>query len=404
MNTLVRLPSFVKVSRVKRANIPLPANPPLSFTHAPRVAVPAQPAPAAPAASPAPTSPSTMQNMLSRGGKHWAGMGALAGGALGALFPGKDDDGESRGALGGALRGAVAGGVAGGLGGMAAKKMFTPTGATATMGHVDAASQKLVADQASHSVNREAVLQGARNKMEMETLQPSHYQIKRDNGQGRLQAGASAVIDKIPLFRRAVQPSATQVYNSTGMGLNRLNAHDASAPAAPAAAHTNPPTSPPVGEAPAGGAHAGSAPTSDAVSRARRTGDIVPEFKPASFKPSMIFGGSKKLGSKRMAPKPTVAARVEHAFAAPKAKAPMTAEMPKAVEKSKDEKPKTDAPMAKEPEHAAEDKKAAVAVVAPATAVVEAAAAPVVEVAKVAAADAVVTPVIKPIKLAALAS
>lgn len=65
-------------------------------------------------------------------GARGAQFGALAGAALGALNPGKDDDGEQNSAIGGALRGAVHGGIAGGAIGYGARKFYVdPTRATA---------------------------------------------------------------------------------------------------------------------------------------------------------------------------------------------------------------------------------------------------------------------------------
>lgn len=140
MRTLVRLPSCSAIREVQA-----------------EVCKEGSAAPTAPMTTPAvapatgPAAPSMWHNLAGMGGRRWAGMGALAGGALGALMPGKDEDGESRGALSGALRGAMAGGIAGGLGGMAAKRMWGPTGAMKTMEGATQAGHGVVADQTAGS-------------------------------------------------------------------------------------------------------------------------------------------------------------------------------------------------------------------------------------------------------------
>lgn len=52
------------------------------------------------------------------------GYGALAGAALGAVSPGRDEDGNENSSVGGALRGAAKGGLIGGLGGMAIRQEY----------------------------------------------------------------------------------------------------------------------------------------------------------------------------------------------------------------------------------------------------------------------------------------
>ena len=72
-------------------------------------------------------------------GRSWGAIGAVGGAAIGALNPGKDEDGDERGMIGGAMRGGVRGGLAGGMLGFGAKRMLVQPVIRANPGTANAA-------------------------------------------------------------------------------------------------------------------------------------------------------------------------------------------------------------------------------------------------------------------------
>lgn len=169
-------------------------------------------------------------NLAGMGGRRWAGLGALAGGALGAMMPGKDEDGESRGALSGALRGAVAGGLAGGLGGMAAKRFMGPKGPMGTMQQANQGAQQLAADQAQHGVSMARAQSGLSRGLDKHIYDPGAFEAARAQGKGYLGAlwskfnpfgGAQRVQNKVDVSRaREVQQlGAAQTHEKALAGM-----------------------------------------------------------------------------------------------------------------------------------------------------------------------------------------
>jgi len=426
MLTLVRLPSCaareVDAEVVKTALNPI---------------LPAQPmqTPAVSAATATP-GPSRLQTLAGLGGRRWAGIGALAGGALGALMPGRDEDGEKRSPLTGALRGAVGGGLAGGLGGMAAKRMWGPTGVMKNMAGAEAAGHNVVADQARGA----AELAGSAGRIS-QGLGKGVYDPSGREALQHVNPGMSGP----KAFMKRVLP--VWAGGESGFNINRAKAQlsmhrqnllagdvaqglaGPAAPAAPAASAAPaavaaeapaPPAPAPAPQAPEAGpqiVHPGPQNPRHAEQLVREgyrieNGQWVK--KSTVIVPTDVFNPLKKAAARRpfSAPKQSVAERVQGAFAPRKTKTD-TAPAPAA------EPPK--APKPAEAETPADDKKTAAPATpsatalpgpGPASAVAPlktaeptpvAAAAPAAEPAKAAeAAPAVTDTGIKTIKLAAL--
>lgn len=378
-----------------------------------------QPAPA-PAAG-----PSGFQHLAGMGGRRWAGIGALAGGAIGALSPGKDDDGESRGAVSGALHGALAGGLAGGLGGMAAKRMWGPSAAQKLPG-------QLGAQQAGLEMQLGQAQQGISQGLGKGIYSPSGYDALRHQGHGMAGAMWKSVMPRwlggtsgfemakaknnLGMSRELQQLDVNQNHTQAVHGFtNPKGTEPAAAPAAqPAQADF---------ASQADHARASQFAQDSGLSRANQNRersidqpipakpDVVPQERvnTASFlNPTHIFSPIKKAARQPFkTPKKTVATRVNEAFTATPSKsveAPKPPEPPKAVTPAKpadaitstDKKDKT-----AEVTVPAIDVSSSAVSDAPAAAPVVAAVADVAKVAEVVVPAA--EPLIRPIKLAALA-
>ena len=186
MRTLIRLPSCASQIREVQAEVIKEAGP--DGRRRPRIVKRTQTQPAATQTQPA--SPGfDWHGLAAKGGRGWAPLGMLAGGALGALMPGKDDDGESRGALSGALRGAVAGGLVGGLGGAAAKRIWKPQAApavppaVATQGKAENLTQNTEAGRALHGAKMDNLGAGFSQALEKGVQHAGQAEVIKNLGQ-----------------------------------------------------------------------------------------------------------------------------------------------------------------------------------------------------------------------------